>query len=695
MSFHGAMRPGSPHPLGATPDEEGVNFALFSAHAEKVELCVFDDVGGRELERHVLPEFTNEVWHGHLPGARPGLLYGYRAHGPYDPLNGHRFNPNKLLVDPYARALHGAFAWSDLHCGYTVGDEREDLSFDPRDNAALVPKGRVQGPARDEPPASPRPRRAWSDTVICELHVRGYTQRHPNVAAPLRGSIAGLAEPAVVEHLARLGVTAVELLPVHPITPERRLAAQGLDNYWGYNSFSYFAVEPRYLASGDPAEFRRMVRTLHAAGIEVILDVVYNHTGEGDELGPTISFRGIDNAAYYCLAEDRRRYVDFTGCKNTLNLAHPRVLQMVMDSLRYWVEEMQVDGFRFDLAVSLSRESHHFTETSRFFSAVAQDPILAKAKLIAEPWDLAPDGYRLGHFPPGWAEWNDKFRDGVRRFWRGDGGRLGDLAQRLAGSADVFNRRGRRPWASVNFVTAHDGFTLEDLVTYEAKHNLANLEDNRDGPDDNASWNCGVEGPTDDPDVRALRARQKRNLMATLLLSQGTPMILGGDEFGRTQGGNNNAYCQDNAVSWVDWSGDRADDPAFLAFVQELLRLRGANGVFRSPVFLEAGVASWLSPEGRPMGEDDWRSGENRSLGLHLRRRADACGAMAALLLLNADAEAVSFTLPAANPGARWARAIDTAEPQAAKPGGLFDAGDRLRLEPHALVLLLEVADER
>ena len=687
MSRFGAMTAGHSSRLGAIPDEGGVEFALFSANADKVELCLFDEQGEREVERLALPEFDAEVWRGYLPGARPGLLYGYRVHGPYDPHSGHRFNPNRLLVDPYARALTGPMTWSDLNCGYVVGDSREDLSFDTRDNAAVMPKCRVVAAAAlSDAPVRARPARPWTDTVIYELHVRGFTHLRPDVPGPLRGTCAGLASPGVIEHLQRLGATAVELMPVHPIAHERRLALSGLDNYWGYNPFNFFAVEPRCLATGDIAEFRRMVGVLHGAGIEVILDVVYNHTGEGDELGPTLSFRGVDNASYYLLNDDGRRYLDFTGCKNTLNLGHPRVLQMVLDSLRYWREEGGVDGFRFDLAFSLSREGHHFRRVSHFLTAVAQDPVLSKAKLIAEPWDLGPDGYQLGAFPPGWAEWNDKFRDDVRRFWRGDPGRLADLATRLTGSSDVFNTRGRKPWASVNFVAAHDGFTLADLVAYETKHNLANLEENRDGSDENFSWNCGVEGPSDDPEITGLRLRQRRNLMATLLLSQGVPMILAGDELGRTQGGNNNAYCQDNETSWLDWAC-ADEDRGFLFFVQDLLRVRAANPVLRSGAFLSDEDARWFLPDGAEPGAADWRDPGARAVGLVLQGTSSA---RSALLLLNAAESAVRFELAAVRGHRSWAVAIDTAQPER-RGAGLAD--EALVLAPQSLVLLLEAPD--
>ncbi|MDX3966845.1 MAG: glycogen debranching protein GlgX [Bradyrhizobium sp.] len=699
------LREGRPYPLGSTFDGKGVNFALFSAHAEKVELCLFDDTGGREIERVTLPEYTDEVWHGYLPDARPGVLYGYRVHGPYDPLVGHRFNANKLLVDPYARELHGTLDWNDLNCGYIVGDSRADLSFDERDNAAFMPKCRVTGPFSGRNDAV-RPKTPWHATVIYELHVRGYTKRHPGVPPELRGTMAGLARPNILDYLRDLGITAVELLPIHPIAVDRHLAVNRLPNYWGYNSLNFFAVEPRYLASGDREEFRRAVDAFHAAGIEVILDVVYNHTGEGNELGPTLSFRGIDNASYYCLAEDKRRYLDFTGCQNSLNVGHPRVLQMVMDSLRYWAEEMKVDGFRFDLAVTLAREKHHFSRDAGFLAAVSQDPILVGTKLIAEPWDLGSDGYQLGGFPPGWAEWNDRFRDSTRRFWRGYSGTIGDLAFRLTGSSDVFRTRGRRPWASVNFVTAHDGFTLEDLVSYQEKHNDANLESNADGTDNNLSWNCGAEGPTADPAILALRQRQKRNMMATLLLSQGVPMLLAGDEFGRSQKGNNNPYCQDNETSWLDWEGWRPTDKAFLEFVRRLLRLRSGHPAFHRQHFFHGehidgdGIKdiTWLTPEGREMTDSDWRIPQRRCLGFLLGGKLKT-GSVAAseklferdfIVLLSADERDVPFRLPGAEFGSRWRLIEDTARPEIETKNCTFGPGEVVRLAERSLILLME-----
>src|SRR5690348_695000 len=549
------VREGHSFPLGATWDGVGVNFALFSANASKVELCLFDIEGKKELERIELPEFTDEVWHGYLPEARPGTVYAYRVHGPYEPAAGHRFNPNKLLIDPYARQLVGEIKWDPAVFGYTLGAADADLSFDKRDSGPFVPKCRVIDPAFTWG-TDRRPRVPWERSVVYELHVRGYTMRHPTVPAEMRGTFAGLMRPEVVDYIRRLGVSAIELLPIHAFVDDSHLLDKGLRNFWGYNTIGFFAPQPRYLGTPFVNETKEMIAAFHSVGIEVILDVVYNHTAEGNELGPTLSFKGIDNASYYRLAPDPRYYINDTGTGNTVNLSTPRVLQMVTDSLRYWAEEMHIDGFRFDLATILAREPYGFDQGGGFLDSCRQDPVLSQVKLIAEPWDCGPGGYQVGHFSPGWAEWNDRYRDTVRAYWKGDEGTLPELASRMAASSDLFNRRGRKPWASVNFITAHDGFTLNDLVSYNDKHNEANGEDNRDGHSDNRSWNHGAEGPTDDPDIVELRERQKRNMLATLLLSQGTPMVLAGDEFGRTQQGNNNAYCQDNEISWVDWNHD-------------------------------------------------------------------------------------------------------------------------------------------
>ena len=698
-----AVQPGRPAPLGATWDGRGVNFALFSQHAEKVQLCLFDKTGRRELERIPLPEYTDQVWHGYYGDLHPGVLYGYRVYGPYDPGAGHRFNPNKLLVDPYAKALHGALQPHSINFGYRFDGSPAHLSFDRRNNARYVPKCRVVEPGglRSD---SARPRVPWQRTVLYELHVRGFTKLHPEVPLELRGTFAGLAEPPVLEHLTRLGVTSIELLPVHPIVDGLNLAEAGLCNYWGYNSYNFFALDGRYLAGDAPNEFRTMVDRLHEAGLEVILDVVYNHTGEGNQWGSTVSFRGIDNASYYRLAEDRNCYIDDTGCGNTLNLSHPRVLQMVMDSLRYWAQEAGVDGFRFDLATTLAREIHGFDPGSSFLDAVRQDPVLSSLKLIAEPWDLGPGGYQLGNFPPGWSEWNDKYRDTVRSYWRSDEGMLGEFAHRLAGSSEIFERDGRRPWSSINFVTSHDGFTLEDLVSYDHKHNEANLEGNADGSNHNFGWNCGAEGPTEDPSIRALRARQKRNMLTTLLFSMGVPMLVAGDEFGRTQSGNNNAYCQDNEISWACWEHWSQDTLEFLEFVRKLLWIRSNNPAFQRCAFFNGGSvsgaslkdATWLSPDGREMTEEDWHNPAARCLGLQIPdvrpRDPDAAerrgpGARF-LLLFNAAPEPLEFSLPALASGERWEVLIDTARPAGTDVVSLSQPVETLPVEGRSAVVM-------
>jgi len=666
----GSLEAGDALHLGATWDGGGVNFALFSAHAESVELCLYDPDAVHEVARIPLVECTDQVWHGYLPGARPGLLYGYRVNGPYDPEQGHRFNANKLLLDPYARAYAGAFRWTDAHCGYRVGQSRTargDLSFDRRDNAWAMPKCRVVEHAvtwGDDR----RPRTAWTDTVILEAHVKGFTMLDPDVPEPVRGTYAGLAHPAAIAKLKRLGVTAVELLPLHEFIDERGLVNQGLVNYWGYNSLGFFAPASRYAGAADmhrdPAtEFRALVRALHRAGIEVILDVVYNHTAEGDEFGPTLSFRGLDNASYYRLkADSRRGYDDVTGCGNTLNVAHPRVQQLVLDSLRWWVTDMHVDGFRFDLATALSREGAGFDPGSAFLDALRQDPVLRTVKLIAEPWDVAT--WETGRFPTGFAEWNDRFRDAARGFWLTGSVTAGELARRLTASSDLFRHDGRMPQASVNFVTAHDGFTAADVVSYAAKHNEANGQHNRDGTDDNRSINCGVEGPTTDPEVLALRQRLQRTLLATLLLAQGTPMLTAGDAEGRTQGGNNNAYCQDNATSWVDWS---LADAALQAFVARLLALRRTHPALRRKRWFDGRATplgerdlTWLWLDGTEMTPQRWEDATGRTFGCMFGRLA--ADESAVLVLVNgADAEA-GFVLPVLR-GAAWRLALDTADP--------------------------------
>ncbi len=664
---------GRPFPQGATWNGLGVNFALFSANATKVELCVFDDDGETEIGRVALPEYTNEIWHGFLPDARPGTIYGYRVHGPYDPENGHRFNPNKLVLDPYAKAVVGQITWAPELFGYKLGED--DTTFDDRDSAPFMPKGRVIDPAftwgDDRAPRVP-----WDSTVIYETHVKGYTKLHPAVPEALRGTFRGLVTPEVVQHIQRLGVTSIELLPVHMFADDSYLVEKGLANYWGYSTLSFFAPSRRYASVPDFAfsEFKEMVSRLHAAGLEVILDVVYNHTCEGNEKGPTLSFKGIDNASYYRLLPDQKRYyINDTGTGNTVNLSNARVIQMVMDSLRYWVTEMHVDGFRFDLGTILARESYGFDQESGFLRAVGQDPVLSQVKMITEPWDCGPGGYQVGGFPPGWAEWNDRYRDDIRTYWKGDAGTIKHTATRFTGSSDFFNHRGRPAWSSVNFVTAHDGFTLNDWASYNEKHNEANGEDNNDGNSNNESWNCGVEGPTDDPDINALRLRQIKNMLATLLLSRGTPMLLAGDEFGRTQGGNNNAYCQDNEVSWLNWDLDDRGR-GLMRFVSELTALRRRLPVLHRARFLTAewnedlGVkdVTWLTPMGEEMEQDAWDDEHTRCLGIMLDGRAQVSGIRrrgsdaTVLVILNSYHDGVPFLLPEVPGGLGWRCSIDT-----------------------------------
>jgi glycogen operon protein len=685
--------PGTPYPLGATWDGQGVNFAIFSEHAIRVDLCLFDSIRATyEAQRLTLPEQTDMVWHGYLPGVRPGQLYGYRVHGEYAPETGHRFNPAKVVVDPYAKAVARAVRWDDAMFGYRIGDPAADLSRDDRDSAAFAPLAAVLDAAFPWG-ADRHPRRPWHDTVIYEAHVKGFTIQHPDVPPRLRGTYAALGTPPVIEHLHRLGVTALELMPVHHHSYDRHLVERGLTNYWGYNTLSFFAPDLRYSARkrplGSVREFKTMVRALHAAGIEVILDVVYNHTAEGNHLGPTLSLRGIDNRSYYRLSrENPRRYIDFTGCGNTLNVQHPRVLQLIMDSLRYWVQEMHVDGFRFDLASALARELHDVDRLASFFDIIHQDPVLSKVKLIAEPWDLGDGGYQVGNFPVLWAEWNGRYRDCVRRFWRGDGGTVGELATRLAGSSDLYAHNGRRPYASVNFVTSHDGFTLEDLVSHERKHNEANGEENGDGDNHNLSCNCGVEGRTDDPAIRMLRERQKRNLMATLFLSQGVPMISGGDELSRTQRGNNNGYCQDNGISWTDWTPS-AERDGFLEFTRRVSRLMHEHLVLRRRKFFHgrptggAGVKDvmWLAPDGREMTEAEWNAGHVHALGVRLGGDAihelddngDPVVGDTLVYLMNAAPHPIDFTLPAFTDHPHWECLIDTADE--GREGQTFDGG--------------------
>jgi glycogen operon protein len=699
--------PGQPYPLGATWTGLGVNFALFSAHATKVELCLFDSADAVRPSTCVqLPEHTDMVWHGYLPDVRPGQLYGYRVHGPYEPQAGHRFNPNKILIDPYARSVGRPVRWDDAMFGYRIGAEEADLSFDTSDNAAFCPLAAVVDTAftwgDDRPPRTP-----WHKTVIYELHVKGFSKLHPGIPEALRGTYEALTTEAAIDHLVRLGITAVELMPVHHHAYDRHLVERGLANYWGYNTLSFFAPDPRFAvgrgAGEATREFKRMVKALHTAGLEVILDVVYNHTGEGNHLGPTLSLRGIDNQTYYRLvADDPRYYLDFTGCGNTLNMQSPQVLQLIMDSLRYWVQEMHVDGFRFDLASTLARELYEVDRLGAFFDIIHQDPVLSQVKLIAEPWDLGAGGYQVGNFPVLWTEWNGRYRDAMRAFWKGEDRGVAELATRIAGSNDLYERSGRRPYASINFITAHDGFTLQDLVSYNEKHNEDNGEHNRDGESHNLSWNCGAEGPTDDPCINRLREQQKRNLMASLLLSVGVPMISGGDEVSRTQHGNNNAYAQDNELSWTPWALT-AQQEAFLAFTRRLVHLRLREPVltrrkyFQGRAIRGAGVKDiyWLDPSGREMTDDAWNAPFVRSLGVlmvgdalnEVDERGQAVIGDTLLILLNAHSEAVPFTLPLVDDHQSWLRQIDTID--ALTPEKRCTGGSKYPLQGHTLAVFI------
>ncbi len=702
------LQPGQPYPLGAQWDGLGVNFAVFSAHATRVELCLYDSTGKRELARLDLPECTDEVFHGYLPQARPGLAYGYRVHGPYQPEAGHRFNPNKLLLDPYAKKLTGELAWSDTLFGYRVGSAREDLAFDRRDSAPFMPKALVTDGSFNWGDQAP-PNRPWNETVIYEAHVKGLTRQHPHIAPHERGSFAALADPWIIEHLQRLGVTAIELLPVQAFLQDRFLDARGLRNYWGYATLSFFAPEPAYLVASEGSlhELRQTIRRLHAAGIEVILDVVYNHTAEGSEMGPTLSWRGFDNLSYYqSISGNPRRLVNDTGCGNTLNITHPRVLQMVLDSLRHWAEAYHIDGFRFDLAVTLGREAHGFDPGSGFFDAIRQDPVLSRLKLIAEPWDLGPGGYQLGRFPPGFSEWNDRYRDAARRFWRGDAGFRPDFAKRVHGSADIFENFRRKTWASINYLASHDGFTLADTLAYNQRHNEANGENNADGHHDNLSANHGAEGPSDDSEISRLRAAKQRAMLASLFFSYGTPMLLAGDEFSRTQSGNNNAYCQDNEISWIDWRDVLGCDPdgesapeilpgpnaaqELLDFTRRLGALRAAHPSLRGTGFLHGtheiipGIIDieWFDAHGAPMTETGWADPSGQFIGL---RRAVLNGDTSdiTLVLLNAAPQPQHVSLP--NAELNWEILLDSANPnhEAACP-----VAGQIQLGPHSAVLL-------
>ena len=659
-----ALALGKPYPLGATVVTGGVNFALFSAQAKKVELCLFSADGKEELQCIEMPDRTDHVWHVHLVGAEAGLVYGYRVDGDYKPKEGLRFNANKLLVDPYAKSLVGEFVWSDSHYSYIPGDAAADLSFSKLDNAAFMPKAVVLKPSL--PPTPLAEPIAWEDTIIYETHVKGFTHLQRRLPPALRGKYLGFGHPDVISYLKDLGITSVEFLPVHGFIHDQFVEDKGLKNYWGYNSLNFFLPHGEYANDDAVAEFKQMVSALHEAGIEVLLDVVYNHTGEGNQLGPTYSFRGVDNASYYGLEVDRGFYINDTGCGNTININHPRVLQLVMDSLRYWVTEMGVDGFRFDLASVLGREPHGFDPHSGFFDAVRQDPVLSAVKMIAEPWDIGPGGYQLGNYPAGWGEWNDKYRDVVRRFWRGDSAMLPDFAKRIHGSSDLFEAGGRRPSASINFVASHDGFTTTDMVSYNQRHNLANKEDNNDGHKGNFSHNHGVEGPTNDVAINEIRNRQKRNLLATSLLSQGTPMLLGGDELGRSQKGNNNAYCQDSEISWFNWAELTLDDWMLKNFVRQVIKLRQSVSLLRNPRYIHNPGEDeeqnlnivWLNRDAEPMEESDWHEQDNHSLGWMLESTAPIRECV--LTLFNADSRKQSFGLPS---GWEWELRLDTAKP--------------------------------
>ncbi|HEV2887718.1 MAG TPA: glycogen debranching protein GlgX [Jatrophihabitans sp.] len=702
--------PGTAYPLGATYDGSGTNFALFSEAAERVELCLFDSEG---VETRVeLPEVDGLVWHAFILGIEPGQLYGYRVHGPYDPERGQRCNPSKLLLDPYSKAIHGHFDWDQSLFGYNFGDPD---SRNDDDSAAQMPKSVVINPFFDWGVDRP-PKRQYADTVIYEAHVKGLTERHPELPEELRGTYAGVAHPVIIDHLKSMGVTALELMPVHHFANDALLIEKGLTNYWGYNTIGFLAPDAKYSSSSTPGgqvqEFKAMVRALHAADIEVILDVVYNHTAEGNHLGPTVSFRGIDNAAYYRLEDrDKRYYTDYTGTGNSLNVRHPHALQLIMDSLRYWVTEMHVDGFRFDLAATLAREFYDVDRLSSFFELVQQDPTVSQVKLIAEPWDVGPGGYQVGNFPPQWTEWNGKYRDTVRDFWRGEPATIGEFAARLTGSADLYEHSARRPVASINFVTAHDGFTLRDLVSYNSKHNEANGEDNNDGESHNRSWNCGVEGPTDDPEINELRARQQRNFLATLFLSQGVPMICHGDELGRTQQGNNNGYCQDNELTWIDWDAADAD---LMAFTRTVTQLRRDHPTFRRRRFFDGrpvkrkGVGAplpdiaWLRPDGSEMTEDDWGSGFGRAVAVFLNGDAipgtdDRGGRVtddSFILCFSAHHEPIEFTPPKELQDDSWQVVLDTARTRSdeaeVKP---IIPGAAVTVQPRTLVVLRSLGE--
>ena len=704
------VKPGRPYPLGATWDGIGVNFAIFSANAQKVELCLFDSPDSKqESTRIELTESTDMVWHCFVSDMRPGQLYGYRIYGPYEPAKGHRFNPHKIVLDPYAKAIGRRLTWSEAMFPYRIGHPDEDLSFDERDNAADAPLAAVVDSSftwgDDKSPNVP-----WQKTIIYEVHPRGFTKKLESVPENVRGTYAAIGSAPVIEYLKDLGVTTLELLPVHAHVDDKFLEDRKLTNYWGYNTLSFFAPESTYSASpvatDTVREFKQMVRALHGAGIEVILDVVYNHTAEGNHMGPLLSLRGIDNANYYRLMpDDQRYYMDFTGCGNTLNMTSPKVLQLIMDSLRYWVTEMHVDGFRFDLASALARELFEVNRLGGFFDIIQQDPILSQVKLIAEPWDLGEGGYQVGNFPLGWTEWNGKYRDSVRRFWKGDGGLVSEIATRISGSSDLYESGGRRPYASINFITCHDGFTLNDLVSYNEKHNEANGEESRDGESHNNSWNCGAEGPTDDANVNALRGRQMRNLLSTLLLSQGVPMICGGDEFGRSQKGNNNAYCQDNELTWFDWNLTPAQK-TLLDFTRKLIALRKDNPVLQRRKFFQGSIRgrkdiTFFNPSGKEMNDEAWNNGFVRSLGMRLagdmiadhNEEGQTITGNTLLILLNSHHEPIPFSLPPVKAGQVWQRVLDTIDP--GMPDAVLKRGVQYDLKGRSLAVLRTIKTKK
>ncbi|PTQ94100.1 glycogen operon protein [Mucilaginibacter yixingensis] len=696
--------PGKPYPLGATWDGEGVNFAIFADNATGVELCLFDNKDAKQESQKInVTERSHQIWHCYLPDCKPGQLYGFRVHGPYEPENGHRHNPNKLLIDPYAKAIAGSINWNDAMFGYIVGDPQADLSFSETDSAPFIPKSVVidnefdwEG---DEPQYLP-----YHQSIIYEAHVRGFTKQHPDIPEEIRGSYAAIGHPVTIQYLKDLGITAIELMPVHQFVNDRHLLEKGLYNYWGYNTIGFFAPDVRYSSSGveggQVTEFKQMVKDLHKAGIEVILDVVYNHTGEGNEMGPTLSFKGVDNFCYYRLVEgDMRHYMDYTGTGNTLNANLPNVLRYIMDSLRYWILDMHVDGFRFDLAATLARELHEVNRLSAFFDIIHQDPVISQVKLIAEPWDVGEGGYQVGKFPSGWAEWNGKFRDCIRDYWRGADSMLGEFAQRFTGSPDLYQDDYRRPTASINFITAHDGFTLNDLVSYNDKHNEANGEDNRDGESHNRSWNCGVEGPTDDEAINQLREQQKRNLLTTLFLSQGVPMLVAGDEFGRTQNGNNNAYCQDNEISWLNW---KDADQSLLKFTRKLIHFMKEHPAFRRRKWFQGlpikgkGLEdiAWFLPEGTEMSDENWNHDYAKSLGVFLNGKGihqlDPEGHQIEddnfYLIFNAYHEALEYTFPEKIRGKGWMKVIDTAEDET--EDHLLDQKESICVQGRSVVVL-------